>query len=688
MFARLPNFRPPGCSLPRTGALCVALALLTLSPERSRADLPQEQRARLIALSTAAREQIDPQRFPAAQEAKAEVLAAVAAVSSYLDRRTDAQNGAAWLDYIAADPLVEAIQGEASAEELTTRAREVRGRLIGDIPGLELAALRQLRASTERLINTARFEDPERAEQLVEQQLQALAQRIETADDLTSPEDAAALSTIIGMLHHANQAPELVAAVRSAFSRPNLVINIGGHVIEAAIARPVGETRPVRDCILGTTIIGTGYLDAQVVGKLAPCHGRVQVDLVLSGRFNSNTVGYNGPVRLPTVGQGWVTASRSLWIDETQRSLSPTTATASLNSTITSIDHPWRLVRKIAAKQINRQQPQAERIASNRLRSQVAADFDRQTREAVNGGGAGPLALAGGPMALAGGSGRLAGGSAGLGGGLLGGEVNPLQRIRTTLTRLNLPAPARTLGSTTQSVYVQATQRAETQLAASSAPPALAPLLAAVAPAEPTLVSSRKPAPQSPPERYAAAIQVHESVVDNVASRILAGRTVTGKQIDRLLDLGGKPPTSSEDPEADEPFEIDFSNFRPIILELRNQSVRLGLRGTRFSQGGRELVRPLEITATYEPEQLEDGTMILRRRGEVQVDYPGTRRLTVQQVVVRRTIQVLFVDRFPETLLDRPLVVPAAGGLPFLSIRTLRTQLIDARDGWITVAIQ
>jgi hypothetical protein len=664
MFVHFPPCVPLGLA---AGVFYGAFILSVGGPTLGQAQIPQSQREQLVALSEAAREALDPQRFPSDEQAKAQVLSAVDGVVAYLAPRTDPQNLADWLSYIDADPLVDAIRSEAPAEEIANQARRVRNRLIGNIAGLELAALRQLRRSSEQLLTSLRFEDRDAAMRLVDQQLQSLSRRLESAD-LASPEDAAALSTIVGLLYQSNQAPELVSSVRSAYSRPNLIISIGGHVIEQAITRPVGQARPIRDCILGTTVIGKGALTGEVVGRLAPCHGRVQVDLILTGQFNSNTVGYNGPVRLPTVGHGHVTASRSLWINETERNLSPTTASAVLKSTITSIDHPWRIVRKIAAKQIAQKQPQAEAIATGRLRTQVANDFDRQTAQAVSGVGAGPLSLASG--------------------GLQPGADDPLKQIRTTLARLDLSAPVRTVGSTRQNVYLLATQQGATQLAASNSPPPLANLLQSSQ--QGSDAGQRQPAGSAATAlSYDAAIQVHESVVDNVAGRLLAGRTVSGRQIDRLLAFGGRPPADSkESPEEQEPFEIDFSNFRPIILELRDQNVRLGLRGTRFSQGNRELVRPLEITAVYEPQRVEDGTMILSRIGDVSVDFPGTRRLTVQQVVLRRTIQVLFAERFPERLLDRPTHDPNCGERSLSPVRTFRTDFIDAQNGWISVTIK
>jgi hypothetical protein len=668
--------RGPYCIV--AGVFYLSLGFALAIPEQAVAQIPPAQREAMVAVSRSSRETLDPQRFPDREQAEQRLLSAVEEVTRYLGARTNEENLARWMEYIGSDPLVEAIRSGAPTEEIASHARRVRGRLIGDIDGLELRPMTQLRRRTEELAASLRFDDSEAAVRLVEQQLEALARRLENADDLTSAEDAAAISTIIGLLHESNQVPQVIQSVRSAFSKPNIIVTIHGDVIERAISRDISQIRPVRDCILGTTVIGTAALNGHIQGRLVPCHGKVRIDLILTGQLNSNTTGYNGPVRLPTVGRGFVTATRSICIDEMERQLTPTFASASLKSTVTSIEHPRRIVRRIAQRQVDKKQPQAERIARERFRTQVAADFDRQTAEAVRGGGGGPLALAGGATPL--------------------GTTDPVQQARTTLARLNLNEPARLIGSTAQSIYVHATQRADAQLASATWPPSLADLLQSAereVANQPTNVS-RTSAVHSP---FMAAIQVHESVVDNAAARILAGRTMTGKQMDRLLALGApkqntllalaeKLQAVTEPPAEQEPFEIDFASFRPVILELRDQTVRIGIRGTRFSQGNRELIRPLEITAVYQPERAEDGSMLLRRTGTVGVDFPGTRRLNVQQVALRRTIQRTFADRFPETLLDRPLVMPLVGGQSLFTVSVFKTALIDARDGWATITIK
>ena len=100
-----------------------------------------------------------------------------------------------------------------------------------------------------------------------------------------------------------------------------------------------------------------------------------------------------------------------------------------------------------------------------------------------------------------------------------------------------------------------------------------------------------------------------------------------------------------------------------MIFEARDQTLRVGVRGTRFAQGSRELDRAMEITAIDKPAIGDDGTMILIRVDEVGVVFPGRTRLSVSQAGLKATIQKKFSKIFPETLLDRPLEVPQTSQL-------------------------
>jgi len=624
--------------------------------ERCAAQLSAEKRSQLIGMVQQARENLGQRPYPSPRQAGERVTEAAGAVADYLSRRTSAQRAANWLDYVDSDPLVDAIQANRSATAISNAARRLQSRLVGNFVGLEMPPLVKLRNETDALIAANRYPDPERAQRRVQQELELLAKQLETRDPSGSAEDAAILSLAVQWLDQSNQAPELVAELYNAFSRPNFVVTIGGHMIQDAITRPVDRVRPVRDCILGTRIIGNGRLQGQVFGRLAPSIGRVQVDLVLTGQFRTDSVGYNGPVRLPSIGQGTVTASRSLWISESGVSLSQVTSSAALHTTITSIQHPLRIVRRIASKQIAQKKPQADQIARQRFRDQVVNDFSNQSAEAAERIGSRPAD-----------------------GSTMAGTSPRLDEAYIALKRLNLSPPTRLIGSTTDSVFVQATQRNGKQLAAITSPPS-------------ALGTSGKGIPGRVIQNGDASLQIHESLIDNLASTVFGGRIMTGDQIDRLLGSvrnGAQSPTTtkSESDAPPEKFEIEFSTVRPIIFEARDQKIRVGLRGNRFSQEGTDLRSSLEITATYETVEM-GGYKVLRRVGVVAVDFPGTGRIGMQQVAQRRSIQKLFDGRFPETLLNQPIILPILAAVPTLSGRVFRYSGIDAQNGWLTLSVR
>lgn len=155
-----------------------------------------------------------------------------------------------------------------------------------------------------------------------------------------------------------------------------------------------------------------------------------------------------------------------------------------------------------------------------------------------------------------------------------------------------------------------------------------------------------------------------------------------------IEEVGGTPVVPSAEQADEPPFEIDFSRVRPIIFEARDQRIRLGIRGTRFAQGHRELKRPMEITAVYAPATTPNGRMVLTREGDVDIDFPGGRRLTVSETGLKAAMIKKFADIFPAILLDQPLQVPDTVKVDALRGRVYYPCLIAADDGWLSLAVQ
>jgi hypothetical protein len=604
--------------------------LLASATTRLDAQLTDSDRERLVGTIAADAQNLDAGKLPSLGVAKSQVLGKIDAIDRYLTAAATAENRLAWLTYLDLDPISTAITDDTSLSIIAREAVALRHRLIGTAPGLELNRFVQLRDSVEQLINAILFRDPEKSLALLANQLQTLTKQIEGLSENPSSGDIAAISSIVGLLASSRQAENTVAALRGTFGRPNVSIQVSESLIQQAVNQNIDQTAPVRVCILGTRIIGTATLNGVVSANLLPSSGSAQVQVSLAGNLVSNSTGYNGPVRLRTVGFGDVNVTRMLQLSDSGINMQPVSTDVQLSTEVRRIEHHMKLVRKIARKRVAQQKPLADRIALGKMRTQVGRLFAERTDEAT---AASPTALA---------------------------EARPILR------RLSLREPAQIWNSTDDNMSLDATFRRDDQLSTVVRPPPIG-------------------------TDYEAAIQFHESVVNNALSPVLAGRTMTEAKLNELLESVDRLPATDPtvaDGEPEPPFEIDFARLQPIVFDARDQSVRIGVRGTRFAQGRRELKRAMEITATYHRSQSDDGKIILVREAEIDVNFPGGRRLTVAQAGLRPTIKTKFDKVFPKTLLDRKLEVPSTSTIEPLRGRVFQPVLVDATDGWMTVALR
>jgi hypothetical protein len=291
--------------------------------------------------------------------------------------------------------------------------------------------------------------------------------------------------------------------------------------------------------------------------------------------------------------------------------------------------------------QAAQQKPQTDRIANFKFRTQVTEQFTTQTNEQA-----------------------------------ATGIPDFMQDARPMLKRLSLVEPTRLWGSTENAIIIDATMRRSDQMTTVVSRPRITGV-------------------------FAVAVQIHESAINNAATPILAGRTVNEQQLAELIEATGRESpigdsdsedSVSEDGDSEDgeqsPFEITFSRLRPVIFEARDQLIRVGLRGTRFAQGSREIRRAMEISTVYKPQTLANGSVILKRVDEVGVDFPGDKRLSVSQAGLKSTIQKKFSSVFPETLLDQPLKVPDTVELEAIRGKVFQPRVVDAMNGWLTIAVQ
>ncbi|MEM9828968.1 MAG: hypothetical protein AAF958_20445 [Planctomycetota bacterium] len=591
---------------------------------------------------------LDATRLPQYAAAAETFRQRIADLETFLDQNATPEVFALWRKHAQWDAVVAAMDTDQKPSTIGRGALDLRYRLVGLMPGLELQAFQNLRSANEQLIHSIRFRKPDAALKLITRQMESTSTSMRDPEE-PSVDAVAQVDELLQLLSDANQTPDLIAQIRRSFGHPNVVVRIDETLVQEFAQRMVNQRRPVNDCILGTRIVGTADLKGRVSADLKPAPSGLRVDLILRGDFQSNNTGYNGPIRLSTLGRGNVFASRSLfWSPPGAIRLTPTYSNAALNTQVLSIEPTKRfgrrLVKKVASKRVAEQKPQADQIAVGRLWQQVGKQFDEQTAQA--------------------------------------GAIRPpdlMKNLSPFLGRLNLATPMRSISSSETEVRAEALIAGVQQL---SAPSGFSGATV----------------------RNTIVVEVHESALANAIKPALAGRSLTRNQLRGLLKRYGisiAPRASNtsaskqddalelDDGESgdggDQDFTIDFDRNRPVIFEARRGKIRLGIRGNRFETESREIKRSLELFATYVPARRDDGTMILVREGEGQVEFPGRRRLTVAQAGLRKTIQKRLADAFPETLLTRPLVIPTNVTQQVLAGRAVRIGQLQTSDGWISL---
>lgn len=463
--------------------------------------------------------------------------------------------------------------------------------------------------------------------------LERLAEALDRAAEEGTSDALEPVGRVLDELEATGQSQQLVARVRAATGRPNLLLDVSESLLATAVNRPVDETAPVDEMILGNRVRGMGRTTGTVRLDFTPSHDRAAIDLVLDATNHAKTYSGRGPVTVYNNGQTMLGARKRLLVDADSITPLPTQASAEAETIPAGIAvskrFGKRLIRRIAERKAAEIRPQAEAIAEGRAREKLRRQFDMQT--------AGPIAEA---------------------------RSQYPHRFRDPLVERGWYPEVLHFSTTDSTLSVAARKAISDQIAAASPPPPTAPS---------ALLSAR----------------VHDTLVNNVAEITLGGRTITQADIEKLAESRQleMPEAFGSDPDQ-KPWSITFSSRRPVELDTQENWMRVTIRGDAFTSGEREFPG-MDIQAAYRVGLIEGDPrrICLVRDGDVQIYPPGFvpgsgDRLTVQETSLRRILQRRFNRIFDEIVEVEPLQLPgqleAAGPLPM-------EQLLVRKDGWISV---
>ncbi|MDX1925616.1 MAG: hypothetical protein SFV81_03810 [Pirellulaceae bacterium] len=572
-----------------------------------------------------ARKQLDKDRLPEIESARRELITALENLERFL--ATNPKQVEAWNAFLRLDSVREQAHAEkpdtALLIDLETSMRQ-------NYLGLEYPQYTKLRESLLHFHRALRFStSPEQTIKAIDVRLERLVETLNEPFE-SETERSEVVGVIANYLDLTNQAPDSLAAFRTKYSHPNVQAYVRESFVSRMLVRPVAQPSDVNECLLGTRVVGTAFLNGNVSADLMPSNNGVSLCLNLNANMSTNSTGYNRGVVIRSTGGSPIQASKQIFVSPIGISSTAASVATDLQTQINSIEHRSRIVRRIATRKAAETQPQANVIAEGRLQNRVRSQFDQQVEEQL-------------------GQARVQ-----------FSNFQQQSQSRPELTRIGWPMPTYTYNSTTNAIHGLLTQRTKSQL------------------------SALKPCDLPKSSDAQVILEAHQSAMMNAIDVFLGGRTLRNNDLDDLVkQFGGKVTPELEKEANSDPWSITFAAFHPIQIDLNDGLVNLTLRIGQMTRGDQVLKQDASVTAVYRP-TVNNGYFRMDREGDVKIEFFG-KISNIAAVSMRAFLKGKFEDTFKPLLVNAPINLPAPkqANVPPVQISDLQLD-----NGWLQVNLR
>jgi hypothetical protein len=543
-------------------------------------------------------------------------------------------SGDDWRRYLLWDDLAKAVDRDAEMDivelaESRNRLLPVFNRLADDYPGLERAEFQQLRVAIRKYVQQINAVMMRRGPQ----ESQARRKRL---DKLVSSNrwTAAAQSEYGGHIRWLEDHHQPVPTRLAPTHWENFTASVSANLIRSATRTSVTDPTDVNECIVGTRVIGTGITSG--AGWLEPVASGSGARLAarFSGVLSSDTVGYNGPVRIYSDGRTNLSGVALLELDSDGLRRLSTDVDASADSQTKAIATKFkglldRVVRKVASKKAAESKSQANRESSFKARQSFLKRFDNDIHQQVSDGNA-----------------------------------SFQNQLRLPLSRRDLIPRFWIWGSEPNALTTRVSFDGRDR------------------------PSSLVGVPQHfSISNHTSGLQlvVHQSFVDNVAEGYFGGRS---QNLSELAQTGD----TENDSKVGEEIVVVLDDFQPLRSVFDNDTLTFHLLPKQIVTAGRE-TGGLVIKVTYRVER--DGNVWQLRRSAAPTIEPlptfsRKPRLDASGSAMRVIVEPRLETDLPETL---PLTLPWSNGsqaddsVP-QAVRDLRIADVQVFGGWLFLSLQ
>ena len=600
----------------------------------------------LPALVQASRDDFTPITAEDVADAKEQVASQAEALEQYLS--SGGANGEAWKRYLGWDSLQSQLAEGAQPDQ--PQLTKLIDRLTANEEGLELPQFQNLARALERYQTFASIQGVSNQSELYATSIDGLAADLSKYAEQPSARLSHAIGARLGSIAALGQSPELVAAVRRQYSKPNAYLEITADFLNRAGSRDVNEVSPVNDCILGTSISGTGTTSGNLVLKTLPADDRARILLSVAGNTHAHTVGLNGPAILRSTSNTSFTSQKILEITDPSFWVYAADVDATTNSHTYSVQKRGggigsRLVSRIGSKRAAESKPQADAIASSHAEDRIASEMNDEVLEQI----------------------RKA-------------RDRYTDEFRRPLMRRNAYPDLIRFSSTDSLVAVEVLHATRHQLGAATAPPAA-------------------------PAGHDIAARLNQTSVENALAVLLGGATLSQDTVGQDPELDRKIPDwmqdliderqteeAAADTEGFKPWSVEFRRNRPISVEFGDNKITGTIHAARINTGD-ETYEGWDLIAVFTPHE-QNGQISLIREGEIDVlptDFDPTagQQLRRRDVALRNNLSKEINERadrgegVPEVIEIEPIEM--SEDLKHLGMMWVRR--LEPAAGWLTVGL-
>jgi hypothetical protein len=523
-----------------------------------------------------------------------------------------------WRGYLRWDEL----QQELAADEpdLAT-LDEIRNLMLANEPGLEhpsfIAARTELLAYMNEVLLASQGTD---FRDYYEDRLDKLAEALRSYEDQPSEADAQLIGGVLGMLERFNQAPELVSQLRAKFGLPNLRVFITPAFMTAAMETQIAEPSQSRDVILGTSTRSQVMTIGSLRMVTLPSARGARLAIEFLGNATAQSVGVNGPATICTFSRAQLGGTLTLAVTPEGLLEQDATASATTQTQITGIGAKLKIVRRIASRRAAKQKGLAEQIAASKARTKLAENLRSRGAELVADANR-----------------RLE------------------EKIIAPLQRKDAYPRSVELSSGYNGLLAKITHATRFQIAAHNRPPV--PLRTDID----------------------AGVLLHESFAGNLSSSLIGGVTISSERmVETFEKYDLELPEDLQNAETAAPWTFTFALSQPVSTEFGDSTVKITLRGDKFSRSGREFNRSVEASALYEVKKSETGAMLVRKNPvDVNVGRGGI------NVTIKTFLENKFEAAMPKEI-ELGKIIPKG---QLARVGTLHFRQFVLQPQWATISI-